>query len=400
MPQAQDTFVTFSDTKASLLAWFREQAMPLWSTTGTDWIRGGFVERLIGSGVPADEPRRTRVVARQIYVFSVAQKLGWQQDAQPWVEHGLNFLQQRLLREDGTYASSVTPEGRVVNAQFDLYEQAFALFALASAYRRAGQHQRALRARAEALLDVLEQRYAHPTIGFEESLPSTEPLRSNPHMHLLEATLQWAQTLGEVEGVRWWAAANQLVSLAKEYLIHPASGLVTELFDANWRPLAGLAGQAAEPGHQFEWGWLLARWARLSNDEASLQLAHRMISLAEQSGIDGRRGVAINEFDVGLVWRDANAKLWPQTERIKAWVACAELAQANHDPVNLALSLSKACLAMKGLLAYLQHPVTGGWQEVWRSDGSWQDEPIRASSLYHIVCALETVHDAAINTAP
>ena len=34
-------------------------------------------------------------------------------------------------------------------------------------------------------------------------------------------------------------------------------------FDADWRPLAGLTGRLVEPGHQFEWAWLLERWSRL-----------------------------------------------------------------------------------------------------------------------------------------
>ena len=92
--------------------------------------------------------------------------------------------------------------------------------------------------------------------------------------------------------------------------------------------------------------------------------------------------------------RDAHAKLWPQTERIKAWVAMAQLAQAEGDPARMAQALQAATAAMDGLRAYLHHPVPGGWQEVWRADGSWQPEPVRASSLYHIVCALETLADA------
>ncbi|MFX8477731.1 AGE family epimerase/isomerase, partial [Acinetobacter baumannii] len=80
--------------------------------------------------------------------------------------------------------------------------------------------------------------------------------------------------------------------------------------------------------------------------------------------------------------------LWPQTERIKAWVALAQLAHDRGDATALAQALQAATAAMGGLRAYLHHPVAGAWQEVWRADGSWQPEPVRASSLYHIVCAL------------
>lgn len=382
----------FTRARADLLHWFTEQAMPLWSTAGTDWAQGGFAEKLNAQGLPVDEPRRTRVVARQLYVFSVARKLGWQGDAARWIGHGLDFLLNRLKQADGTFASSVTPAGQVVNARFDLYEQAFALFAMATAYRLNPQTGQGLRVASERLLEALRTRWAHPEMGFEESIPPSVPLRSNPHMHLFEAALQWAEVEGPDQ--RWWTLADELAELALQHLINAPSGLVTELFDAHWGPMPGHDGTLAEPGHQYEWGWLLCRWARLRQRPDALSAAQRMVGLAEAHGIDRQRGVAINEINTDLSVRDAHAKLWPQTERIKAWVALAQLAQARGDAEALDRALQAATAAMDGLRAYLHHPVAGAWQEVWRADGSWQAEPVRASSLYHIVCALETLVDA------
>lgn len=386
----------FTRARAELLHWFIEQAMPLWSTAGTDWSQGGFAEKLNAQGMPVDEPRRTRVVARQIYVFSVARKLGWQGDATRWVDHGLDFLLNRLKQADGTFASSVTPAGQVVNARFDLYEQAFGLFAMASAYRLRPLASQGLQVTSERLLEALRQRWSHPQMGFEESIPPGVPLRANPHMHLFEAALQWAEAQPHPDQ-RWGSLAEELAALALRHLIQSPPGLVTELFDADWGPMPGTDGTLAEPGHQFEWGWLLCRWAHLSQHpktEAALVAAQRMVHLAEAHGVDRRRGVAINAIGTDLSVRDAHAKLWPQTERIKAWVALTQLAQVRDDAMALAQALQAATAAMGGLRAYLHHPVPGAWQEVWQADGSWQPEPVRASSLYHIVCALETLHDA------
>lgn len=387
----------FSRVRAELLEWFTTQAMPLWSTAGTDWVQGGFAEKLDAQGSPVDEPRRTRVVARQIYVFSVARKLGWQGDAPRWVTHGLDFLLTRLRQPDGTFASSVTPDGQVVNARFDLYEQAFALFAMATAYRLDPAQHAHLRDVSARLLVALRSGWAHPAIGFEESSPPSVPLRSNPHMHLFEAALQWAEG---TNGGPWRALADELATLALRHLIDAPSGLVTELFAADWGHMPGADGTLAEPGHQFEWGWLLIRWARQHPNPqhpdavAALAAAQRMVALAEAHGLDRERGIAINELNTDLSVRDANAKLWPQTERVKAWVAMAQRAQTGGDQTALAQALQAATAAMAGLRAYLHHPVPGGWQEVWRADGTWQPEPVRASSLYHIVCALETLADA------
>lgn len=391
----------FSRVRAELLEWFTTQAMPLWSTAGTDWVQGGFAEKLDAQGSPVDEPRRTRVVARQIYVFSVARKLGWQGDAPRWVTHGLDFMLTRLRQPDGTFASSVTPDGQVVNARFDLYEQAFALFAMATAYRLDPAQHAHLRDVSARLLVTLRSGWAHPAIGFEESSPPSVPLRSNPHMHLFEAALQWAEAeSAPAHSLSWRTLANELATLALRHLIDAPSGLLTELFAADWGPMPGADGTLAEPGHQFEWGWLLIRWARQHPNPqhpdavAALAAAQRMVALAEAHGLDRGRGIAINELNTDLSVRDANAKLWPQTERVKAWVAMAQRAQTEGDQTALAQALQAATAAMAGLRAYLHHPVPGGWQEVWRADGSWQPEPVRASSLYHIVCALETLADA------
>lgn len=383
----------FQVVRTELLEWFAHQAAPLWSTAGTDWQQGGFFEKLDASGAPVEEARRTRVVARQLYVFSVARQLGWEGDHHRWVAHGLDFLINRLQQADHTFASSVTPQGVVVNATFDLYEQAFAMFAMASVFRLDPESFGGLRANAERVLQAVEAGWGHPQIGFEESDPRTLPLRSNPHMHLFEAALQWAEVLPQADNL-WWRLADELAELALTRLIDRDSGLVTELFDGDWQPMPGADGTLAEPGHQFEWGWLLIRWGRARQRADAIAAAQRMIGLAEQHGVCPQRGVAINEINTDLSWRDANAKLWPQTERVKAWVACAELAAQRADREALAKALQRATAAMQGMKAYLHHPVAGAWQEVWLADGSWKAEPTRASSLYHIVCALDTLHAA------
>jgi mannose-6-phosphate isomerase len=375
------------------VTWLTTQALPLWSTTGTDWARGGFVEKLSVQGQALAEARRTRVVARQLYVFSVARKLGWATDPTPWLDHGLVFLFNRLRQPDGTYAAGVSPEGKLLNPRFDLYEQAFALFAMASVHRFDAERYAQLPAQAHALMDALEAGWRHPQRGFEEAKPRTLPLLSNPHMHLFEAVLQWAEATPH-DAQRWLALADELGELALQRLIEPISGLVTERFDADWRPVAGVDGQRAEPGHQFEWGWLLNRWGTLRQRPEALAAASRMVHVAEAHGVCPQRGVAINELLCDFSAHDADAKLWPQTERIKAWVSQATLAQQQGDARGLAQALHHATQAMQGLQAYLGHPLPGGWQEVWLADGQWQAEPVRASSLYHIVCALDTLAEA------
>lgn len=47
--------------------------------------------------------------------------------------------------------------------------------------------------------------------------------------------------------------------------------------------------------------------------------------------------------------------------------------------------------AGRSLCHYLSHPVPGLWREVMAPNGVLSTEPCRASSLYHIVCAIDTL---------
>lgn len=388
LPELHPVWQRFSHLQQRCLEWFTNQAMPLWSTAGTDLQRGGFFEKLDPRGLGMEAPRRTRVVSRQLYVLSVANRLGWQGDVPALTEHGLAFLLERLRQRDGTFASAVLPDGKVADPRFDLYEQAFALFALACVCMAAPDRQGQLESIARELMARLRTHWKHPSLGFEEANPRSLPLRSNPHMHLLEATLQW-EVCGGADIAAWRALSDEIVQLALTSLIDSHSGLVTELFDGDWAPAPGSEGTLAEPGHQFEWGWLLTRWGLSRQHTGAMEAGRRMIMLAEQHGIDPVRGVAVNSFGTDLQQRDRDAKLWPQTERIKAWALLASIAPSEEEAEA---HLSHCTKAIEGLLHYLKYPVEGAWHEVWRADGSWSDEDVRASSFYHIVCALESIH--------
>lgn len=380
-------------TRTAWQDWFLTKARPLWTTRGVDHQHGGFFEKLDDQGQPVEEPRRTRVVARQLYVCATAKHLGWQGDTANLLTHGLDFLLNRLRCPDGTFATSFDVRSGEQNAHFDLYEQAFALFALAAVYASDRQAFAHLPDIAMSTLRRMRGGWQHAAGGFHESQPPQAPLRANPHMHLLEAALAWHHACGGTTPA-WAELADELTALALDRLLDARSGLVTEWFDLNWQPLQGERGTEAEPGHQFEWGWLLMQWAIARpmhpRRAQALTAAWRMIDLGEQLGVDPQRDVAINTMGTDGRWRDTHAKLWPQTERIKAWVTRAELAAeaARHDEAERALSHATA--AARALQRYLEHPVAGAWHESLDAHGHWQAQDTRASSLYHIVYALET----------
>lgn len=354
-------------------AWLAE-AFALWSTRGLDRERGGFHERLSTAGMPTQHPRRAFVQARQAYSYCEAGRLGWDG---PWREaasHAGRYLLDRYVSPEGGVIHAVDPDGQVVDASADLYDIAFVLFALAHLYDVAGREP-AHRSAAERILGYLRRERAHAEIGFIEAAGSN--LRQNPHMHLLEAALAWIEVSGDA---CWWTLAEDLVTLAERHLIDRDTGAVFEHFAADWTPLGGREAAVIEPGHQYEWAFLLARWDRLRQREDRPACAH-LFMLAEAQGRDPNRGVAVHDVDIRGRQTNAMARIWAQTERLRAAVTLLP----GFPPPQQAAAVAAAVEAALALRSFVDTPVRGLWKDKWLADGRFADEPVPASSFYHIV---------------
>ncbi|HEX7761790.1 MAG TPA: AGE family epimerase/isomerase, partial [Caulobacteraceae bacterium] len=282
----------------------------------------------------------------------------------------------RFRRPDGLYRGLVPADGRPSD-HAELYDQAFVLLALSAAHK-AGEP--GAGHAAEALLGKLAP---HPGGGFKELAGAA--LLANPNMHLFEAFLAWARAGG---GTVWQALADRQAQLAHTRLIDLESGALIEDFGPDWTAPADPALRRVEPGHQFEWAWLLLKWCQVAGRPQDLRTALHLIALAEQAGVDTARGVAVNELDGELSPRDLTARLWPQTERLKANIAAAAV---TGDPACWAAAQAAA----ETILRYLDVPRAGLWRDRMDQDGAFIDEPAPASSFYHIVLAIQEL-DAVV----
>lgn len=380
-----------------LLSWLLRDALPVWERHGVDWRSGGYFETLrfdrdARSFTAVGDTRRGRVVARQIFVFEAGRRLGWQPTATSPVIHGCEYLFSRMHHGDGLFHSAVEATSGRPNAPFSLYEQAFYLYALAQVNGTLADRF-AIGATATACLRQLRHGWGRTRGGFEESAPPSLPLKSNPHMHLLESALAWTEVTDGAEREPWINLAQELVDLCLEYFIDPHSGALREYFDADWRPIAGDAGHLVEPGHQFEWAWLLMQWAASAHCPAAQRVvchaaAAKLVDLAERWGVDAGRGVAFNELWDDMRAKDLEAKLWPQTERVKAW--CALLGVA-RSAAAVDRARRQLAAAIRGLTKYFIAEPAGIWHEVMRGDGTFTAEACKASSFYHIVSAIQTL---------
>ena len=352
--------------------WMRLKALPVWSTLGQS-TDGAFCEVLTLEGRALTLPRRARVQARQIFVYADAGLRGWQG---PWrciVEHGLARLYADYLRPDGLCRTTLTTDGTPLDETAYLYDQAFVLFALSTA-KTAGIADPTLEARAVKLREALLAQ-APATGGLIEA--GDHPYQSNAQMHLLEACLGWEAAGGDAG---WTALADRVVELAMTRFIDAEGGFLREFFDADWTPAAGQDGRLVEPGHQFEWAWLLARVGRLRG-RAEVSAAARRLYDNGRRGVIERPVIAVDAMNDDGTLRSRRARLWPQTEWLKAALILAESA-TDGDRQRL---MEDAASALRALWLYLTPD--GLWRDKHLPQGGFLDEPSPASSLYHIAAA-------------
>jgi mannose-6-phosphate isomerase len=286
----------------------------------------------------------------------------------------------RYRRPDGLFRSTLdTADGSI-----DLYDQAFVLFALAHAYEAEGRPPELLDT-AQTLLRQIEAALAHDGGGYYDGLPHQPILKSNPLMHLLEALLAWV-ALGIEGGFR--TAALALCRLATTRLINPANGAIGELFTAGWAPLGEPRERMYEPGHQFEWAYLLLQAQALLGIDARRE-AIALENFGRGFGIDAARQVALFSVNEAGQPTDRRARLWAQTERLRTSLLFA--AQGMGNTAGTEAFQAAAAGSFSGLMRFLATGVPGLWHEWQREDGGFDLAPSPASSLYHLMTGLESL---------
>ena len=350
------------------------------------------MERLALSGVPdAVDFKRIRVQARQIYVFShaslidlnPARQARWQDAA----AQGFDFLTQNYWQGPARgWAKTVTPEGTLLDRAADSYDQAFVLFAAAWHFR-ASRDARALEI-VRQTLDFFDQRMACTAHGgYFEGLSDTgellrgPPRLQNPHMHMLEAMLALHQATGDAAYLKRGA---HLFELFRTRFFDMDTRSLGEYFTREWLPVDGPQGQIVEPGHHFEWSWILYNFARISGDSRAHDVAHLAYEFARQHGVNAHSNLTYDEIDRSGAIIRASHRLWPQTEALKAYVATAE-----HGPTADVREAARLRIvpAVDAIFDNYFFPDTGIWNDQLDIAGRPVSEFVPATSLYHLFLA-------------
>jgi mannose/cellobiose epimerase-like protein (N-acyl-D-glucosamine 2-epimerase family) len=125
---------------------------------------------------------------------------------------------------------------------------------------------------------------------------------------------------------QFFARAAVIHSMTVSRVFKPATGTLGEYFDETSAPKSGVAGSICEPGHHYEWSWLLRRYSGIIGKETN-QVAEARLVHANRFGFDSSGFVVDELLDNGTVHR-ASRRSWPQTQAIQACVAAFEAGHA------------------------------------------------------------------------
>jgi mannose/cellobiose epimerase-like protein (N-acyl-D-glucosamine 2-epimerase family) len=351
-------------TAATLRHHYDRVVLPIWRGPGFNTsLRLAFEAVAADGRTPLPPARyRTMACARQLFVFS---RVGDVAHADTLFASLLHYFQDK---QNGGWFYSVDANGAPWERQKDLYTHAFVIFACAE-YARHGHRPEAL-----AVLDetsaLIEARFGGDG-GLLNAVMSEDfgdvlgtPLQ-NPLMHLTEAWLAARDTTGDAIFDRRLAALAAGVASA---FVHEATGCIAEL------PI-GSANNWLEPGHQFEWLFLVegSRHEAFEARGLSVSLA-RAFDFAQRFGVDASTGgVAASVDEIGRVI-DSTQRIWAQTEYLRA------LATHGSETARAALPAQIERFAGRFLHA-------SGWTECRSAAGAITRAEMPSTTPYHLATA-------------
>lgn len=339
-------------------------ALPLWAAR-RDASGLPFAERLdlAGESDPAGY-LRLRVMARQTAVYAAAAHAG-HRAMLPIAETGWIALERQFWSTVTGWASRVGHHGQVIDPAFELYDQAFAVYACARWAEASGSTDALQRARRSLVL--IDRRLRLRDLPGWRSRAGCPGRDQNGHMHYLEALL----VLHAVDpGPHTASRIDELLALAAQRLFDSGSGTIPEWFDDLWR--ANRAPALVEPGHQYEWVWLLG-CARRQGFRHDLP-EDRLLAFAERQGWSRRTGLIYDSCAPAGQPLSHEHRLWPHCEAIRAWTLQPD-ASSRHRAETIATRL---------IQAFLDPALPGGWIDRLGPSLEPRSVFMPATSLYHL----------------
>lgn len=348
---------------ADVQAHFLHTIVPVWLGPGWNAQLALPYEAVDAAHQPLPPQRyRAMACARQLFVFSSLIDHPAVPDAATRAAALFRSLQRHFHdAEHGGWFYSIDPQGAPLDRRKDLYTHAFIIFACAHYWAKVREP--LVESVLNAALNVVAERFAdgdglyEAVLGEDWTSLDSGPLQ-NPLMHLAEAFLA---TLEVREDGATLNALNELATAMQQRFVDSAHGVMLE------KPL-GAVDNWYEPGHQFEWFFLLESSPQLRGSALHQSLS-TAFSHAEAQGVDPLTGAVAAALTSDGQIQDGTQRIWAQAEYLRALTL---------RPANVAV-LGRQLLALQ---ARFLHP--SGWNECLDDDGKVSRSDMPSTTPYHL----------------
>ncbi|MCD5991187.1 AGE family epimerase/isomerase [Pseudomonas sp. CDFA 553] len=348
---------------ASVQAHFLQTIVPVWLGPGWNAQLALPYEAVDAQHQPLPPQRyRAMACARQLFLFS-----GLIDDpAVPEAATRAAALFRSLQRhfhdaEHGGWFYSIDPQGTPLDRRKDLYTHAFIIFACAHYWARVREP--LVESVLNAALDVVAEQFADDDGLYEAVLDEdwatlgSGPLQ-NPLMHLAEALLATVEVRADEATL---ATLNELAAAMQRRFVDSEHGVMLE------KPLAAVDNWY-EPGHQFEWYFLLESSPHLRGSALHQSLSTAFIH-AEAQGVDAKTGAVAAALTSDGHIQDGTQRIWAQAEYLRALTL---------RPGSEA-ALGKQLLALQKRFLH-----ASGWNECLDANGQVSRSDMPSTTPYHL----------------
>lgn len=342
---------------------FQDVIVPMWQGPGWNPQLALAYEALDAEHRPLPPQRyRAMACARQLYLFSSL----IDGEHTPIAEERAAALFRSLQRhfhdaEHGGWFYSIDAQGAPLDARKDLYTHAFIIFACAHYWAKVREP--LVESVLNAALKVVAERFSsgdglyEAVVNQDWSSLASGPLQ-NPLMHLAEAFLA---TLAVRDDADVQSGLLDLCTAMQKRFIEPQHGVMLE------KPL-GAVDNWFEPGHQFEWFYLLQSSSLLRGGALHRSL-ERAFAYAEEVGVDQQSGAVSGMLSIDGGVRDATQRIWAQAEYLRA----------------LTLRPDSEAQLQRQLVALQQHFLHAkGWNECLDASGAVSRSDMPSTTPYHL----------------
>ena len=356
---------TVDSVIASLVHHYTTVVLPIWRDVGFNvetQLPFEAVDPVVHQPLPVSR-YRAMACARQLFVFSRAGELDHAAKLFESLVHNFHDVTR------GGWYFSVGPDLVPLDTTKDLYTHAFVIFACSEYLMRSGapQAERVLRDTVE----LIEARFpAHAQGGllngaldrnFEQVV--TSPIQ-NPIMHLAEAYLAAKAATGDGS---FDEALRRIARMMESTFLDSKTGCILEL-------PCGTEANRIEPGHQFEWFYLVQSGSLGWAGERLSESMNRAFEFAQRHGIDSATKGVRAALNLDASVQDATERIWAQTEYLRA-LALQEGGAQSHMLVEQIPAVSSKFLSQRG------------WIECLADDGRTVRSDMPSTTPYHLCTA-------------